>query len=294
MAASAQKLLLRLYRACFASPRFYWLNRSLLRASLTGLGVLNSDNDRDSGEAHFVRCVLPRFIDLERPVLVDVGANVGSFSRLLAEQFPSARICAFEPNPTVFERLEAARGPSIDCHAMALGDEEGQFPLFDHFDGSGTEHASLHGAVITEQHCRAARAVEVPVRRLDRVMAELGIERIDFLKIDTEGNELAVLRGASQLIERRAIGVIQFEFNEMNVISHVFLRDFRLLLGGYSMFRLLPAGLLPLDDAPWATEVFGFQNVIAVPREAVARVAAAQSVTTGPPRGSSPGRVTFT
>ena len=98
------------------------------------------------------------------------------------------------------------------------------------------------------------------------VIADLhGVGRIDYLKIDTEGNELAVLEGAARLLAESRVGYIHFEFNEMNVVSRVFLRDFRKLLPSHRLYRLLPRGLLPLGERIVATEIFAFQNILAVP-----------------------------
>ena len=91
------------------------------------------------------------------------------------------------------------------------------------------------------------------------------IDIIDFLKVDTEGHELAVLQGASSLIEDGRIGCIHFEFNEMNIVSRVFFLDFRELLHNYKLYRLLPNGLLPLGDSPLETELFAYQNIVALP-----------------------------
>jgi len=101
---------------------------------------------------------------------------------------------------------------------------------------------------------------------LDDFTEKEKITYIDFLKIDTEGNELAVLLGASNLLEHKKIGCIHFEFNEMNIISRVFFRDFRKTLCNYDLYRLLPNGLLPICDSPVLNELFAYQNVIALPK----------------------------
>ncbi len=90
------------------------------------------------------------------------------------------------------------------------------------------------------------------------------IKEVKFLKIDTEGNELNVLLGAAQLLKEKRIETIQFEFNEMNTVSRVFFRDFQELLPDHAFYRLLPAGLLPLEkNSPMTNEIFGYQNIIA-------------------------------
>jgi FkbM family methyltransferase len=152
------------------------------------------------------------------------------------------------------------------CHNIAIGQSSGSMTLYDHADNDGSEHASLHEATITEFHEHSAIGTHVRVETLDDVAANEGVEYIDFLKIDTEGHELAVLSGGSRLLREKRIGHIQFEFNALHVFSRAFFRDFRNILSDYELYRLLPKGLLPLDTSITSTEIFGFQNILAVPK----------------------------
>jgi FkbM family methyltransferase len=256
------------YRALFARPAFRRLNESLFRMSLSGLGVMNFQNDQVSGEEHFVHKLLPDILKSPMPVCFDVGANEGNFSALLLAALPGAHIHAFEPHPRNFARLKqrVAQSTRVVCHQTAVGDSSGTTTLYDRSDLDGSSHASLHEGVITAIHGKNAVAVEVPLDTLDQFVAKNTIQAVDFLKIDTEGHEMAVLRGARELIASGRIRCIQFEFNEMNVESRVFLRDFRRALPGFDLFRLLPRALLPLRDTALETELFAYQNVIAIRR----------------------------
>lgn len=99
---------------------------------------------------------------------------------------------------------------------------------------------------------------------LDQYCKDNAIDHIDFIKIDTEGHELSVLRGCEQLIYDHNLKVVQFEFNEMNVMSRSFLRDFYSILAGFSFYRLRQDGLLSLGKYNTRNEIFKFQNIIAV------------------------------
>jgi hypothetical protein len=149
---------------------------------------------------------------------------------------------------------------------MALGQSQSSLTLYDYADADGSQHASLHETTITEFYDRSAIGTKVAVETLDEVSLREGVQYIDFLKIDTEGHELAVLAGASRMLREHRIGHIQFEFNALHVFSRAFFRDFREILSDYTLYRLLPKGLLPLDSNITATEIFGFQNILAVPR----------------------------
>ncbi len=257
----------RLYRYLFARPAFRSFNTSLFELSLSGLGILNYEDKVVSGEAHFIGRILGEKIRKKSPVFFDVGANVGDYSDCLLKQFPHASIYAIEPHPRNFERLSARLAPHPNAQPLnfAVGSSNGTINLYDRADFDGSSHASIFPGVISEIHKQRANVTEVPIRTLDEIAQEKSIEFIDLLKIDTEGNELAVLEGAKSLLEAAKIRFIHFEFNEMNVISRVFLKDFRTLLSGYRFFRLLPQGWIRLEDNVLRTELFAFQNVVAVP-----------------------------
>jgi FkbM family methyltransferase len=261
------KILLIIYRWIFARRKLQKINRALFHLSLRGLGILNYENDKVSGEWYLVHKVLPALINSKRPIFFDVGANIGNFSDLLLSHFPSATIYAFEPHPKNFSALKGNRSSSnLKNYNLALGDARGELILYDRTDHEGSEHASLYEAVISEIHKKDSVGLTVSVDTLDEFSKNEKVTFIDFMKVDTEGNELAVLRGASNLLENSGIGCIHFEFNEMNVVSRVFFRDFRKLLHNYDLYRLLPNDLLPLNDAPILTELFAFQNIIALPK----------------------------
>jgi hypothetical protein len=74
---------------------------------------------------------------------------------------------------------------------------------------------------------------------------------------------LNVLKGAQKLIESKSINIIAFEFNMMNIVKRVFLKDFINILPGYSFYRLLQDGLIPLSYNN-LQEIFAYQNIIAI------------------------------
>jgi hypothetical protein len=88
------------------------------------------------------------------------------------------------------------------------------------------------------------------------------------LKIDTEGCELDVLKGFRRYIEGGKVGAVQFEFNEMNVLSRAYFHDFWNLMPGYDFYRLLPGGMIRLEGyVPLFCEIFAFQNIVALRRQ---------------------------
>jgi FkbM family methyltransferase len=127
--------------------------------------------------------------------VVDVGAHIGTFALMAGRCVgPSGRVLAFEPSPKSFELLQkniaANRMSWIAPQDFALADAEATAELFVADDAANNPAADT-------LHAQAGRkAVAIRLRRLDDVLAEKKIERVDLLKIDVEGAELRVLDGA--------------------------------------------------------------------------------------------------
>jgi FkbM family methyltransferase len=252
------------YRKIFARKTFYGFNKRLFHLSLHGMGVMNYENHKLSGEAAFLRLVAELW---ERPLIIDVGANVGDYASRVKALCPDAAIYAFEPHPKTFLRLQSEA--SVKGYAAinaGFSDKQGRVQLYDYTgDREGSSHASLYGEVIEELHGAESQSCAIDVTTLDNFVEEHRIRKINLLKIDTEGSELRVIEGAKKTISAGLIEVIHFEFNEMNVVSRSFFRDFYKALPEYSFYRTLPDGLVPLNPYnPLMCELFAYQNIVAI------------------------------
>jgi FkbM family methyltransferase len=255
-----------------ARKRLYRFWSFVHEVSLHGMGVLNC-RPSTTGEAAFLQSVALMASEIPGPhCVVDVGANVGNYAADARAALPHARIVCLEPHPRTVAALRTrAAELRLDVVAKAAGREAGEMELHDWaFEPEGTEHATFYRDVIVTLDGYPSTSVRVPVTTVDAVMTERGIDRVLLLKIDTEGHELAVLQGASASLSRGAIEIVQLEFNEMNVISRTFFRDLLDPLAGYRIFRMLPDGLVLLDYSPRKSEIFGFQNLVAI-RQDLAR-----------------------
>ena len=158
---------------------------------------------------------------------------------------------------------------AVDLHMLALSDSTGTMELHDFENDDGSTQASL-GAASVGMFTDRTVAHQVEVTTLDEFAVRHGIERIAFLKIDTEGFDVNVLRGARQLLAEGRIGPIQFEFIPACIAMRVTMRDFFEVLPGYDLHRLMVDGsLLPmLRYDTKRHEVYVIHNIVALPRVA--------------------------
>lgn len=148
--------------------------------------------------------------------VVDVGANVGDMTARFVGAFPQARVVAVEPNPEVCGSLQArfAGEPRVTCVNAALADAPGEADLHvNRHHGTSSLFPRVRRA---RRYFSAAdaplRQVRVPVLTLDALAERDGLARIDLLKLDTQGAELLIFRGARRLLAAQAIDVIYSEF----------------------------------------------------------------------------------
>jgi FkbM family methyltransferase len=132
----------------------------------------------------------------EGQVVVDIGANIGAFSLWAANLIgPTGQLIAIEPNPISLPHLrrslDAVTAP-VNILSVACGEVETDAIL--HFEAGFTVSSSL------EPFPEADRTARIRVQRLDGIVEQLGIEHIHMLKIDVEGAEEAVLRGAERIL----------------------------------------------------------------------------------------------
>lgn len=141
-------------------------------------------------------------LDSRTASAIDVGANVGIFTRYLCDRFES--VTAVEPVPYLAERLARSRPRNCRVEAVALGESDGSIRLRIPIDAAGKEMPALSTAASENAlaFIESARTVEreVPCRRLDQIAKDS--RNLAFVKIDVEGFEAAVLAGASEMLTK--------------------------------------------------------------------------------------------
>jgi len=147
--------------------------------------------------------------------VLDIGAHQGLYTLLAASQVGRrGRVFAFEPSPREQRalRLHVAlnRCRNVVTQTYALANENGIKELFV-VQGSQTGCNSLRPPVVFS----GTAAVHIEVTRLDDWLAKQKIDRVDFIKLDVEGAELAVLEGGAELFQRRPRPVLLAEVQDV-------------------------------------------------------------------------------
>ena len=151
---------------------------------------------------------------LARPgmVALDVGAHVGYYTRLLAERTGAeGRVIALEPNPATHQALRrnTRKLPTVTALQLAAAEAEGSAELYDYLMMSASGSLHYDESLAHQQQAQMGTGDLAPRREagfemqryrvrtvaLDDCLRELGIKRVDLVKMDIEGAELAALRG---------------------------------------------------------------------------------------------------
>ena len=148
-------------------------------------------------------------------IILDVGANAGQTSARYRSLFPDAHIHAFEPFPAVFNQLAARfrNDPLTTCHRKALAEETGPQTLFTNtmnVTNALTPFRPDAGAHLPPG-VSSAQAIPIEAASLDDFAAAEGIERIDILKMDAQGSEPRILKGAARMLREQRIGLVYTE-----------------------------------------------------------------------------------
>ena len=210
----------------------------------------------ENGELALLRRLAP----FRPSVIFDVGANKGDWSAAAAGAIPGAEIHAFEIDASTASVAAARLAGRAKVHAFGLSDRDGEAALT--LYGGSTEASSLMSSLGDRTSTGTA---SVTVRSGAGFCAEHGIERIDVLKIDTEGAERLVLEGFAEMIANGQVEIVQFEYGMTNIYTRVLLKDFYEMLPGYAIGKVMPRGVRFADYHPRAEDFIGL-NYLAVSR----------------------------
>jgi FkbM family methyltransferase len=226
-------------RTAIAPPRpsSAWRTLRLGPYAFTVRGVSPDDvyfkSLRDDYEPEFLDYCY-QFVD-EDAICLDIGANIGVKTLFLSRHASNGRVIAIEAAPNIAERLRENvalnSASNVECVQAAIGDRVGSARFA---ESSAYGHLSEDG-------------VEVPMLTIEELAHRLSLPRVDFIKIDVEGFEFAILKSAYEFINAQR-AVVLFEFN--------------------SWCQLAFADVNPKAFLEWIFERFAFVGVLRTSRGA--------------------------
>jgi len=223
-----------------------------------------SDSNGDphsNGEYRWLREVLPSCARA-----FDVGANVGNWAAYALGVNPNLEIHCFEPTADTYRILERRQlAGAVTRNQTGLSSTAGQEEMHIFGDGSGMN--SLHAR--EGVHVDIVKTEKVPVETLDGYCHDRNIESIDLLKIDVEGHELDVLKGAVKMLSEKRIHRIQFEYGGTFIDARILLKDMFALLAehDYSLHKMYPNALHLFERYDQQVENFQYSNWVALLKE---------------------------
>lgn len=267
-----------------ARGRSKWLRRAALRAA-TALGyeVRRSPADGRLSVRRHLRLAGDPFAAMRTILrgradcILDVGAHEGETALRLASAFPGSAVYSFEPDPDNFDALvrNTRARPGVVSVRKAVAETTGSATF--HRTRFSQTHSLLKPRADVSEFLESpellapADPLVVETVTLDAFCSERGLRAVDILKVDAQGSELSVLRGAERLLRERAISLLYLEVNFVpfyegtplfpDVYEFVYQRGFRFVglyetgsarhyypAGGNALFVEQERGRLPRLD----------------------------------------------
>jgi FkbM family methyltransferase len=248
----------KLFSWCLGKKRFQKMFERLHSLSLMGMNIGTVADPEKSGELAAIKYIKEKLQNSGELVLFDVGANIGNYGRLLFDIFTSqSKIYCFEPSPSSFNILKSNLGglENVQLFNLGFGEQGGTLTLYS--DSTASSMASLYKRRLDHYNIRFNHLEAIELRTIDEFCEENNIRQINFLKLDVEGYEYNVLKGAENIINKNLVDYIQFEFGGTQIDSRIFFQDFYyLLLDRYNFYRVVKDGLYKIDGYKERYEIF--------------------------------------
>jgi FkbM family methyltransferase len=238
-----------------------------------GLEPQHNTRAETNGELDFLNLIatLPEISSYNS--VIDVGANIGTWTAAAIERLSSRGISNFycvEPIPTYARKIQDrfAERNDVKLVEQVLSHSAGGTAEIFEVGGGGRLYKNYRGEGATDTQFRTKKVVshKVAISTGDEVFDASGAKPY-LVKIDCDGHDFHVLRGFTKILQERR-PLVQFEYSDFWIGAGARLRDAcRFLAGaGYDTYKLFPDKLVRFGFNP-LFETFGYQNVIAIPRE---------------------------
>ena len=274
---SIKKILIFLYKKLsiiyvfvFGRKSMQFFNDIVLSLSLNAKGFKNYGNLNLTGEKRFIK-----LISKEINFSIDIGANVGKYTKLLLAE-TNSEVIAFEPLPKAFEELKEIEknfSSRLNVYNFGIGNKNSNLEL-----NYSTEKSELASFIqdldkLSFVDSKNNKKIIVEVMTLDfffkKYEQTYKEKEIDLLKIDTEGFELEVLNGASETLINKKPKFIQIEFNWHQLFREQTIYKFSKILSNYEVFKILPFGnsLIKIDPKRPESNIFHLSNFVFIRKD---------------------------
>lgn len=265
---SLNQIKYRLFSALYGSAMGQHRLEKKIKKLQRYLGIGSGGNVENSGEAKIIKMLKKE--KSSNLCIFDVGANKGNFVEMALSILRSEdklTIHCFEPSKYTYNLLKQnlTGSTQVILNNIGLGKEQGEFNLYYDEPGSGT--ASLTKRNIDYMGVEFKHCERVSIDTVDHYCEEKNIDFIDLLKIDVEGHELDVLDGAVNMLRKKSIGKVSFEFGGCNIDTRTFFKDFFCYFQKrhYRLYRITPSGyFFPVDSYKETYEQFRTTNFLAI------------------------------
>jgi FkbM family methyltransferase len=238
-----------------------FFNDFIFSLSLDAKGYKNYGSFKKTGEKSFIE-----LIKKEIGLSLDIGANIGEYTKLLLLN-TNSKVVSFEPLPEAFkelQKIESKFKDRLDIYNIAIGVEDSRLDLF--YANEKSEKASLVPNLekLSFVGSLNKNKMLVDVKQLDYFEDYFKDKQIDFIKIDTEGFEYEVLKGAEKILKLHKPKFIQIEFNWHQLIRNHTMYDLFKLVNSYDVFRILPHGkkLIHVDPSRPENNIYHLSNYV--------------------------------
>ena len=247
-----------------------FINNIFLSLTLNAKGYKNFGNFKQTGEKKFLQS-----ISQDLKISLDIGANIGKYTELLLLE-SNSKIISFEPLKEAFNELKKIENINQDrlkVFNYALGEENTSLEL--NFSDEKSEKATFIKDIdkLSFFEHEKNKKLMTKILTLDNFFLEnsslINNKDIDLIKIDTEGFELEVIKGAKETIKNKKPKYIQLEFNWHQLFKNHSMYQFSQHLINYELFQILPFGekLAKVDPIRPETNIFHLSNFVYIRKD---------------------------
>jgi len=228
-------------------------------------GFKNSGKLEFTGEKNFLNLLKKYKIK----TCLDVGAHTGSYSLELLK-FNNTHVIAFEPMPESFKELQKIKNlndKNFSCYQVALSNKKESKKIYFVNKKSQLSSMSQNLNKINFLKNNKFKYIKILTNTLDAFEKDnkkIFNKNIDFIKIDTEGNDYNVLVGARNILKKYEPKFIQVEMNYHNLFTGINLYSFHKILPKYRIYRILPDknGLIDVDPNRPENNIYHLANYV--------------------------------